>query len=359
MLSPREAADIGAMVGTAPVEESVRRLRPGTRTCTDLQWRTVGPPSYEGTVGVYVVEGVAVGAGRSAAFSLALKLCRPAGQPRLQRLVQTERAAYRRLANLTGTLRSARCFGELELGDCHGLWLEDLGGLDELWSPDAYLFAAEAIGSFHGASLRRRDRREPWMGRPHLEAFCRATSVQRALDGSRSALGATMASLIGPILHLWDRRQALFDHLDTLPAALSHQDYQRRNLYLATERAEPRVIAIDWAYCGLGVLGQDCGILSTSDLLSGRASPAHYRASEPAVFASYLTALRKAGYDGPDRTPRLGHLVHGAVAASLRSLFGLARADDERTVADTERARDVLEGLAPLVREAMELAGDP
>ncbi len=356
-------------VGTGELTPAVREALGDPRLTPRPEFRRtrVGGQVHEGTLGVYAFDGSADGPDGSRDYRLVLKLMDPGSDPRLLAQVPRECKAYRLLEGQVGMLRPARCYGVLELGDgITGLWLEDLRGLGTPpWSEADYRLAAEAIARFHGRSLERGARPEPWMGRSSLFGFAHADLIIQGLEALRARLRADgplaaglPTDLVEPVFALWDRKEDLFRRLERLPRVLAHQDFHNGNAFIARAKTGDQVVAVDWAYFGAGGVGEDCGTLVISDLLWLRMSPDAFRALEPGVFGRYLETLRSAGYDGDAQAVRLGHVALAGLGGSLRLLFASSRVLSTSGAGPSDplpdfiaKAAQVLAALAPLVDE--------
>ena len=64
--------------------------------------------------------------------------------------------------------------------------------------------------------------------------------------------------LIDSLLRMWAQRKQFLDALDRLPETLCHFDAFRRNLFARrTPDGLGRTVVIDWAFVGIGAVGQD------------------------------------------------------------------------------------------------------
>jgi hypothetical protein len=198
--------------------------------------------------------------------------------------------------------------------------------LTQEWVEDAAvtgLFAAHGLGRFAGADLGG----IRWLARDQLRDRMRRVEHR----GGWRTLGRTTVSDVAA--HLWDKRHALLDELDTLPQVPQHGDPTPANL---PGRDGDDVLAIDWSMLGRGPVGSDLGYF----LLTAREDfeplldaylmglpPGTATAEEAAQGArvtTVLTALnraewalaRVAGGEGA----LAGKYRHPAVAPHLRAL---------------------------------------
>jgi len=144
------------------------------------------------------------------------------------------------------------------------LWLEDVG------EPGAWTL--DEIGDLAArlASLRAPDDAPRWLARGWLRRYL-----------------AARAARFDPALEVWRRRDAILERIEAGPPVLVHNDFHPGNIF----RAPAKPVVIDWAFCGLGVPGDDAGIL-TADFLFDEYFPVE-RAAEliDRVWSSYAAAL--------------------------------------------------------------------
>ena len=69
------------------------------------------------------------------------------------------------------------------------------------------------------------------------------------------------------ILQLWEEREIFHNALDRLPQTLLHRDVFRRNLFAGRgEDGREKTVAVDWAFIGLGAVGEDIASLVQASL---------------------------------------------------------------------------------------------
>jgi aminoglycoside phosphotransferase (APT) family kinase protein len=120
------------------------------------------------------------------------------------------------------------------------------------------------------------------------------------------------------VQRLWDDRERVFDWLQRLPQTFAHGDYHRRNLII---RRLPggieRVVAVDWAWCGIAPVGGDLGMLLGMSANLGDIEPAALPGLERPVCDAYLAGLRDSGWNGDGALARLGYAAWLAVYAGV------------------------------------------
>lgn len=151
------------------------------------------------------------------------------------------------------------------------LWLDD-GGDPPPWTPDLLGSAARRLGRAQ-AELAADPPNEPWLARGWLRVYLR--------------------------LHDVVPDEALLDRLDASTQTVCHHDLHPDNVLGAAADS-----IIDWAYCGLGALGLDPGVL-VADGIADQAFAAEL-ADEVAerVWDGYLAGLRAGGWSGDEEDVR-------------------------------------------------------
>lgn len=209
---------------------------------------------------------------------------------------------------------------------------EDVEGitLTQEWVEDAAvtgLFAAHGLGRFAGSDGQGALAGIPWLARDQLRD--RMRRVERR--GGWRTLGRTTVADVAE--HLWGKRYALLDELDSLTQVPQHGDPVPANL---PGRDGDEVLAIDWSMLGHGAVGADLGylmLMAREDfeplleaylmgLPAGLGSRAE--AAQGARITAVLTALnraewalaRVAGGEGA----LAGKYRHPSVAPHLRAL---------------------------------------
>src|SRR5438309_3595584 len=85
--------------------------------------------------------------------------------------------------------------------------------------------------------------------------------------------------------------------LEAGPQTLCHLDFHPGNLF----GGESETVVVDWAYCGLGALGEDAGNLVPDTLLDGFVAADRGAELEQVVWDGYLAGLADAGWPGDER----------------------------------------------------------
>jgi hypothetical protein len=214
---------------------------------------------------------------RAGSDSAVLKLMRHSsnGHPRWPSAEEPEHPYYWRrealaytsglLARFSGSLRVPECRGCFERPDgAVALWLEDVQPPGGPWTPELLGEVAARLGAVH-AAVAADPPTEEWLSRGWLEAYL---------------------MLRGP---LPEGAEAVLARLDAAPQTLCHNDLHPANLL-----GPDATVLIDWAYCGLGALGLDAGVLVADALSDGCVEADRAEQLAQAVWDGYRAGLEGA-----------------------------------------------------------------
>jgi hypothetical protein len=254
------------------------------------------------------------------------------------------------LENLPGGMVVPRRYGLTERTDgTIWLWLEDVAdGQQTRWTPERCILAARTLGRFNGAYMSGRPLPvHPCLDRGWLRSWLgvRCTGMIdeiRRADAWEHPLvrGAFPQPVLDRVLRLWADREVFLDGLDRLPHTFCHRDAFRSNLLLCRDGdGQERIVAIDWAYAGIGPVGEEIAPLIVAAPVGGGAELAPWIVEAP-VFNSYLQGLSEAGWHGEAWSVRFGF----AASAALRYTFMtvaemLSDVSDEGGYASIEQRR--------------------
>jgi prepilin-type processing-associated H-X9-DG protein len=172
--------------------------------------------------------------------------------------------------------------------------------------------AARHLGRFNGAFLDGRPLPEyAWLNRRLLHtradrnlAFWSNLEAVRALPLFRRGWPGDLAERA---LGLFHERHALLGLLERLPHTLRHADADRRNLLARDHGTRTETVAIDWAYTGIGPLGEEVAPLVVSSVLWFKGvAPADLNDLDATAFDAYVAGLRDAGWRGDPGRVRFG-----------------------------------------------------
>jgi len=182
------------------------------------------------------------------------------------------------LERLPGGVRAPRCRGCFERADGSvALWLEALPVAT--WTIDGYGRTARAMGRMQGA-FAAAPPAERWLSRRWLRAYL---DLRLEVTGPRT-----------------DEQEAALRALEAGPQTFCHLDFYPENLFGGGD--DP--ILVDWAYCGIGALGEDPGNFVPDTLLDGFVAPEQADDLERAVWEGYRAGLAEAGWWGEKRAVR-------------------------------------------------------
>ena len=226
------------------------------------------------------------------------------------------------LDRATCGLRPPRCFGITELEDSgHLIWIEDIR--EETagrWHIDRYGNSAFRLGQFNFAfSTGRPKPAWPWLdGTDQLHDY-----VERF---------ALSSEIIADTMHYWQANHHLpkataesykelhatrhyyLDSLDLVPKCIIHGDADWRNLIFTLDcGGYEELVAIDWAFAGLSVIGVDAQNLIVSAVLFSQVDIGEIKSLERIVYDNYILGLRQSGWSGDDKLVRLGFSASSAL----------------------------------------------
>src|SRR5262249_15368462 len=112
-------------------------------------------------------------------------------------------------------------------------------------------------------------------------------------------------------VRLRDHHTHLLDAIDALPQTLCHDDLHPANLF----DDEHTTVVIDWAFVGVGPIGEDAGNLVPDAVFDFHVNPAHIDALSETVTTAYESGLREAGWRGDHDQLRF------AIAATMAAKY--------------------------------------
>jgi hypothetical protein len=203
-----------------------------------------------------------------------------------------------RLVERVPVVRAPRLRGLFERPDGSvALWLEALR--EPVRSIDGYGRAARSLGRMQGALVAALPD-ERWLSRRWLRAYL---DLRLGLTGPRSK-----------------EREDTLRALEAGPQTFCHLDFYPANLFGDGNET----VLVDWAYCGIGALGEDPGNFVPDTLLDGFAAAEEAEELEAVVWDGYRAGLADAGWTGDERTVRFAFcatpwLKYQALLAALAS----------------------------------------
>lgn len=202
------------------------------------------------------------------------------------------------LSSLTGGVRAPSCYSVVDRDDgTVDVWLEDVTGSARMWDVARFAEAVRQMGVSQGIIARGGPPTEPWLSRNWLRQYVEIRRGDGDILWDDSAWDDPIVRANLPPQNadrarsLWNRLSAYLDQVETLPRTLCHFDLHPDNLY----DVDGETVLIDWAFVGVGGLGEDIGAL-VPDLVTDF----HFRPAElPTLFEqmsrSYADGLHSAG----------------------------------------------------------------
>jgi len=223
--------------------------------------------------------------------------------------------------SLGGRLRGPRCLGIFERADgAVALWLEDAaedGVAGTSWGLERYEEAAEHLGQAQGTFIGRVPDR-PWLAKGWLRSYLGERSGDVALLGQaepwreplvQAHLGRHRAE---PLRRMWADQGAFLETLDGLPQTVCHNDLHPANLFAVGRET----VLIDWAFVGVGAIGEDAAVLVADSVLDFHVEPERFEELFEKVWRAYAAGMADAGW------PDAEEVVRKAMDATLGARYG-------------------------------------
>jgi Phosphotransferase enzyme family len=209
------------------------------------------------------------------------------------------------------------------------LWLEALR--EPVRSIEGYGRAARSLGRMQ-AAVAAAPPDEPWLSRRWLRAYL---GLRLELTGPRSK-----------------EREAVLRAFEAGPQTFCHLDFYPANLF--GDGGE--TILVDWAYCGIGALGEDPGNFVPDALLDAFVPAEEADELEAMVWDGYRAGLADAGWTGDERAVRLAFCATAWLKFEWLPSYLASMPLDDGT---RTRWRATLPLIDRLGQEARELASRP
>jgi phosphotransferase family enzyme len=265
------------------------------------------------------------------------------------------------LDSFAGPLRAPRCLGVFyREDDTIALWLEDLlamvpGGE---WSIERYRLAAEHLGIAQATAVSAKQTHEsPWLSRRWLRDYVerRAPMMDELASPawSHPLLRDSLDPAIGQeVMLLWQSREQLLSWVERAPQTICHLDVHPKNLFAHNGET----VLIDWAFVGIGALGEDVGNLIFDAVWDFHVPPSAFEAVEEALTSGYLRGLREAGRTTDIDAARLAILASGAAKYLWILPAILAAVRSDRAEINRRPASETIARWAPMITRVVEFA---
>lgn len=235
------------------------------------------------------------------------------------------------LDRLPGNITAPRCFSILaEPGEAACMWIEDIcDELGQKWPPSHYGLVARHFGQLNGAYLVDQALPTvPWLSRSFLRQW---------VAGQVDSVTKLTAAQVHPIIHhmypsdvcdgirrLWAERELFLDAIERLPQTFCHLDAFRRNLFVRKgSDGPPQTVAIDWAFAGIGAVGEEIAQLTWASLYFREVDLSNARELEEIVLAGYLEGLRDAGWHGSAQVVQFAYKTTALLRAGFPVEIGV------------------------------------
>jgi hypothetical protein len=263
------------------------------------------------------------------------------------------------------------CFEIEEADDGLCLWLEDIvESSDSPWPIARFGLAARHLGRFNGQFLDGRALpNDAWLNRNLLRTradrnagFWSNLEAVRDVPLFRRGWPEDVAERA---LRLFHERHALLDLLERrLPRTVRHGDADRRNLLSRQRGSTIESIAIDWAYTGIGAVGEEIAPLVVSSVMWFKdVGAGDLRDLDAVAFDGFIEGLHDSSWDGDPRLVRLACTATMALRyGPLSGVVGLVnmpaeqRAQAEQALGHT--VEEFLDQYAEVQRFALDRADE-
>lgn len=223
-------------------------------------------------------------------------------------------------------LAAPRCFGVTFPDQSTAvIYMEAVENDQTSWDFETYERAGRALGRFNGNNLNNPSAHRSWMA--PSRAMCWVNEARSTLDMLMDLKGDPVVSrwLRGTLLErtyaLWSDADVLLEAMRELPSCLCHHDAFRRNLMMQPDdHQDEAVVAIDWAFVGPGVVGEELAATVGVSLQFMEVEPEDTRRLEQSVFSGYVMGLRDAAWKGSEADARLGFVASTSLMLGLGAL---------------------------------------
>ncbi len=219
-------------------------------------------------------------------------------------------------------LRAPRCYGVIESDNGVWVWIEHIQEITgKQWSLEYFQRTARQLGRVQGAYLCGAPIvDQPWLSQSFFRSvwneqgwwsgFMNPTFEENAWQSPITQRGFDDRQKLC-VLRLLAEKERFFDVNDRLPQVLCHNDASRRNFLWSrsAQTGAEELVGIDWAFTGMGAIGNDLGQLLGTSIFFFEYSPANADMLEVALLDGYLAGLADNGVTVDVRLVRLGYLI--------------------------------------------------
>jgi len=226
------------------------------------------------------------------------------------------------LEQLPPGVRAPRFYGMMENENDVWIWIEHIQETTgKQWSLDYFQRTARQLGRFQGMYLNKIPLTDyPWLSQSFFRSawdengfwldFMNPVSKENAWQ-SPIVQGGFDERQKSRVLQLLSEKEHFFDVNDHLPQVLCHYDAHRRNFMWSrsSQTGEEELIGVDWAFIGIGALGNDLGQLVGTSMFFFDYDPTDAETLETALLDGYVAGIADNGVMIDARLVRLGYLV--------------------------------------------------
>jgi hypothetical protein len=226
------------------------------------------------------------------------------------------------LAQLPPGVRAPHFYGVMENENGAWIWMEYIEETTgKYWSLEDFSRAAQHLGRSQGKYLVGTPLiDQPWLTQTFFRSawdkegrwsrFMNPASAENAWQSPITQRGFD-ARQKSRVLQLLAEKERFFDVNDSLPQVLCHNDASRRNFMWSrsVQTGKEELIGVDWAFCGIGAVGNDLGGLVGTSMFFFEYNPRDAETLEMAQLEGYLAGLADSGVKVDVRLVRLGYLI--------------------------------------------------
>jgi len=244
----------------------------------------------------------------------------PRGWAHWQREILAFQSGF--LEQLPPGVRAPHFYGVMENENGAWVWIEHIQETTgKQWSLDYFRRTARQLGRFQGAYLSGTPLADhPWLSQSFFRTVWGAEDFWLGFMNPASEENAWKSPIVqrgfddrqkSRVLQLLSEREHFFDVNDLLPQVLCHYDAHRRNFMWSrsSQTGEEELIGVDWAFIGIGALGNDLGQLVGTSMYFFDYDPTEAETLETALLDGYLAGIADNGVTVDTRLVRLGYLI--------------------------------------------------
>ncbi|ACT01355.1 phosphotransferase [Paenibacillus sp. JDR-2] len=232
------------------------------------------------------------------------------------------------LEHVPSNLLTPKCYAiDHKDNGCIWLWIEDMGNEERPWKRDDYDYVTEKLGEIQAEYLLGKPLPEfKWLNRHWMRSWvqeCEKYRFEPDPDTKRNLLSDKRVAAILDQYHQFEPWiNDWLSALEQLPKTFSHQDFYERNIMLSdVNQREGKLTLIDWQFASISGAGEDLGRFLGLGLSRGQVPVDRFKEYRELFISSYISGLRKAGWQGDEEPVRFGYLA----AFSLRSVWEVSK----------------------------------